>query len=716
MSVLTVTVAGTDIDYRDVELTRGISPARPTPEATVRRVPSVVETGDSITISEGGTTLFTGQVARPKVKSGGSRDLTCEHALAPLFEESVDVPPTTSVQSALSSALSNASTSATLSFVGGDVTLGDDYQATDRSVKRIFRDLTERTGRVWRIEDPDTVVVEPLGAGPTIQINTTADAAVVDSYDPGDVRTVVNDVTVNGTGGERVTGTDSDATSINDYGTRSETTNVEYIRTESEADDYASELLVPEPLAAADVRVGATVTDIVSDRTNAVIDLTDPSRDIAGVQLVIEEQTNTSGGSAVFSAGEGAATDLVERNRQAKSDEDTTEPGSVYNTDRIADDAINSDKLGPDSVTVSELADDAVTSDKIFPQAVVEGALADDAVARAKVQTSAINAARLADSAVETAKIAQAAINGDKIQTGAVGASKLFIADWIPIGLSFTDDNPGTGDVSWNSHQLVYDGQTYDISAGSTSATYIYWFEGDGFYQSSNFKPSLGPDDALVCINDDGSANQILQATSIHGGSIVTNTVDTAELRAGAITADEIDANAITADKIDVLDLDTDQLTISDPDDPNTGIEFQMDNSILRVLPNAQVAFGNQTTPFSFMAATTAQFNTIVPTQGDNSGFVGQEGNAFIEMVAYDFIDASSGSSITDGGDPLAGLADGHGPPDTCEVCDDDGERKGYSINQMARDAWDVIRAQQRRIDDLETRLAALEGDTDPNA
>ena len=46
----------------------------------------------------------------------------------------------------------------------------------------------------------------------------------------------------------------------------------------------------------------------------------------------------------------------------------------------------------------------------------------------------------------------------------------------------------------------------------------------------------------------------------------------------------------------------------------------------------------------------------------------------------------------------------------------DSGETTGYSINKMARGVWDVVRAQQRVIDDLEARLAALEGDADPNA
>ena len=48
MSTLTVTVAGTDIDYGEVELTRGTSDALPAPEAEIQGAVGEFTAGDSL--------------------------------------------------------------------------------------------------------------------------------------------------------------------------------------------------------------------------------------------------------------------------------------------------------------------------------------------------------------------------------------------------------------------------------------------------------------------------------------------------------------------------------------------------------------------------------------------------------------------------------------------------------------------------------------------
>jgi len=98
----------------------------------------------------------------------------------------------------------------------------------------------------------------------------------------------------------------------------------------------------------------------------------------------------------------------------------------------------------------------------------------------------------------------------------------------------------------------------------------------------------------------------------------------------------------------------------------------------------------------------------------DNIGFVGTSTNSYAEIWAYDYYDASTGSTINDGGDPLVGLADGHGPPDHCIKCDDDGNEQGTDLAELSHSLMDICRAQQRRIEDLEGRVESLE-DT-PNA
>jgi len=672
MSTLTVTVAGSAIDYGEVELTRGTSDALPAPEATVTGAVGEFTAGDAVTIETDTETLFTGQVARPRIRRGGRRDLTCEHDLAPLFEESVDVPPTTSVTTALESAVTNASTSATVQFEGADVTLGEQYAADGRSVRRIFADLTERTGRVWRVVDPDTIVVEPLGANGTISVDTaTADAAVRE-FDPGDARTVINDVTVNGTGGERVVGTASDATSISEYGTRSQTTNVNYIETQSEADAYADALLRPDPLASATVIVGARSLDVVSQQANATLTLTDPSRGIDGVELVVEEQTNTSGGSAVLKVGEGAASSLVTDNRKKRS----------------IDDKFEGDDLEKIAGTLDDV-EDGTDFGKILQTAIDNGR---------HTLSAAVGDLDNIDDGGTFARVREGNVDSDNFVLLATSVGDLDdIDDGSQYGRVLT-----TGIDAGNIVLAEAVGDLDDIEDGSSF----------GKVEITNLTPGGAVFATGVELDDSRDLGSITATDAAKSRTVI----DGGEILSDSITVDEIDANTITADEIDTLDLDTNQLTIGDPG-TTASIEFEVDGGVIRMIPDGSIAIGSQTLAYSFGAFQTMNIQTATPTQGDDTGFIGSGGSAYSEMNAYDFIVQPGDTSIADGGNPLAGVAEGEGPPDTCERCDDEtGETKGYSVNQMTREAWDVIRAQQRRIEDLEARLAALEGDTDPNA
>jgi hypothetical protein len=213
-------------------------------------------------------------------------------------------------------------------------------------------------------------------------------------------------------------------------------------------------------------------------------------------------------------------------------------------------------------------------------------------------------------------------------------------------------------------------------------------------------------------IQDSSISTPKLQATSITSGKIVAGAVDTLQLAAEAVFADKIASDTITANEIDVLDLNTGELTVSDAS-VDGEISFANENingvdtvEILQSDSLGNGAIGTFGTPWDF------GFFVRVRPDNDDTGFVGESAAAYSEMWAYDYFDAATDTAINDGGDPLAGLADGHGPPDHAAVHDDEtGEVKGHSLNEMARSVWDVVRAQQRRIDDLESRLAALEGD-----
>jgi len=153
-----------DIDYQDFRIDIGISErlVAPTAEVTTQ-VQESISPGQDIRIQIDGVTKFEGET-----ESGGTKrqtglvELSAEHFAAELFESNADVtetgPPTD--EDVLSAAITNANTtdSFTLNYVGTATTLNNDYDVSDRSVKRIFRDMMDRTDRIWWV-DPATTTI-----------------------------------------------------------------------------------------------------------------------------------------------------------------------------------------------------------------------------------------------------------------------------------------------------------------------------------------------------------------------------------------------------------------------------------------------------------------------------------------------------------------------------------------------------------------------------
>lgn len=75
-------------------------------------------------------------------------------------------------------------------------------------------------------------------------------------------------------------------------------------------------------------------------------------------------------------------------------------PGGVTNGD-LANESVTSTKIAPGGVTSGDLANESVTSEKITPGGVTSGDLADASVTNAKIQTGAVSEAKLS-SAVQT--------------------------------------------------------------------------------------------------------------------------------------------------------------------------------------------------------------------------------------------------------------------------------------------------------------------------
>jgi len=303
--------------------------------------------------------------------------------------------------------------------------------------------------------------------------------------------------------------------------------------------------------------------------------------------------------------GEGAGVSLANVNRDSKSNDDTTEPGSVYDTDRISDNAVESTKIADGSVLEQKLADLAVATAKLQNNAVINGKLDDLSVSKTKIQDDAISTPKLVAGAVTAAKI---------------------------------------------------------------------------------------------------------EADTITASQIAAGTITTLELAADSVTAAEIAAGSIDAQKISTLDLDADQISINDPGS-TTQLVFEIPNTgDIQIRPeNANISrLGTGFDPFS-----EAIIQDIFP-ETDNTGSIGNTSFAHSEIWAHDFINAQTDTSIisgnpADGGDPLATLGKNPEPPEDMKVRDDSGDVKGLAIGTLAQYAYELCSAQQRRIDDLESRLSKLE-------
>lgn len=719
-----------DIPFTDFSIELGISTQKTVPEASFTTLATeAVSAGQEARIVIDGVTRFKGICGNSGRKEQGQQTVELTHDASELFSSEATFtqtgPPTD--EDVLFAAVSNAQTnqSFTLDYNATAVLLENEYVAEGRAVKQIFQDMMDRTDYIWWTDPVDNIVHvdEKGGRGLWQSLDTEADPGVeVRRFDEGNIATVRNAVTVIGTRGLAQSATRTDSNSISQYGRRSKAYQVDYAITQAAADKLALALLQPNPIPEGEVAVSQNVGAVDAPRVNQTIDLDDSAQDISANSLLVERQTIEQG-RATLSAGGGAGATVEDVNRTAKSEGDLTRPGSVYDSDRIADGAI----------TNAEIGDRAVDSQQI--------------------ELSAIIAENLAASAVERAKIAQAAINGDKVETGTIGATKLFIEDWIPIGLEFREGDAGEDDfdgnplasdeIAWNDHSIVFEGTEYDILNNETNDKYVYYTAGDFGYTTSNTKPDIGDDQALVAINDPlGTANQILQATSIHGGSIRTRSIEAAEIATGTLTAD----------LVDTFDLGTQQLTVGTQTN-DVGIEFVVETSttfgdIAVMKPTGDGGqLGNSTDRWEDIFTLDLDVDQRVVTNSfeaevssgdtdvflenvsgvtqlrpgtDNAGEVGTGPTAWSEMNAHNFITQSPDPDV-----PSPDLSqlldmDWYNPPEYATRRKANGQSKksyrranpssdGVELSHMANWLLETCKAQQERIDSLEERLSRLE-------
>jgi len=212
-------------------------------------------------------------------------------------------------------------------------------------------------------------------------------------------------------------------------------------------------------------------------------------------------------------------------------------------------------------ITETQISDEAVTTPKLAANAVVADKIAANAVTSDKIAANAVTAGKIAAGAVSTDELAAGAVTADKIQAGAVTASKLAVAQIFIDGLTFTDNSPSSGYVSWSACTVYYQGTAYSISSGNTNKKYIYWNVGDTTFTASDTKPAWAENRFIIAINENGVHTTVWNATLIHGGSIITGTITAQEIKSRSITADRIATNTITSNE--VLNIGADKIVIS---------------------------------------------------------------------------------------------------------------------------------------------------------
>lgn len=121
-------------------------------------------------------------------------------------------------------------------------------------------------------------------------------------------------------------------------------------------------------------------------------------------------------------------------------------------------------------------------------------------------------------------------------------------------GYTMTANTPGAGSIAWTAVHIVFGGVDYTCVDGNTALKYV-WFVKPGSgtsatLQTSDTKPTLGPNDCLVFVNNAGTPINALTATI--PVTLADGAVDTGAIQAGAVTAAKTDFyttlnNAVTA-------------------------------------------------------------------------------------------------------------------------------------------------------------------------
>ncbi|TCP57986.1 hypothetical protein EV586_102434 [Tumebacillus sp. BK434] len=162
---------------------------------------------------------------------------------------------------------------------------------------------------------------------------------------------------------------------------------------------------------------------------------------------------------------------------------DSVIPSGFINTQKLAYQAVTSDKMAPEVVTAEKLSNGAVTSSKLAANAVKTTHLENAVVTVDKIGTNAVTTSKIADGQVTIEKLANTAMNTLNDRMGLSVPSDGFIPIlrffqwWSAIGNFPVKWAGGHSAAEWGSQVLQKEGQAWKVFEGITymSRTHATW-------------------------------------------------------------------------------------------------------------------------------------------------------------------------------------------------------------------------------------------------
>jgi len=294
---------------------------------------------------------------------------------------------------------------------------------------------------------------------------------------------------------------------------------------------------------------------------------------------------------AVYRGG----TDLQMADGKVMMDGNNIIAGTVGAQQLVVNDAIITNSLQLKDAVITSAKIESLEADKLKANTTISNTIivgggdtlatirdrARDPAARVNQNTTLIEPGKVKISNIGT--LSHWAMGGDstEINGGALAANTLK-ANAATIGmrgitidgLTFEHNSPAVNKVSWSVGTIAYTNDsnqsvTVNLTAGNATWTsgslYIYWVKGETILRTSTNIVTANNDDHVILAVYKGGVWLFASygRTIIDGGQIKTNSIDTAQLKAGAVKADNIEVTQLSAISSDLGDIKGGSLNIN---------------------------------------------------------------------------------------------------------------------------------------------------------